>query len=253
MCAILNWPLFRLNLSGDISLDDVVGTTQVRTEASSGQAITEFAYGRMIQAMLHGGVLLLDEFSAASPHVLMALQEVLEPCTNPHEIWAAGKAHATYVCTANRGETIHASPRFRVVVCDNTNGQGDLSGRFAGTNVMNEATRSRFTQWHYKGFPPRAEWRRMLQRKSGVSREVASKIIEFAAKINEGSAALGAKVVTSEVVINPRDTLAIARLTAAYGDVGRALRVAKVNGMRPGTDDYQFLLDTVRNMFGSGK
>jgi hypothetical protein len=93
----------------------------------------------------------------------------------------------------------------------------------------------------------------MLQRKSGVSREVASKIIEFAAKINEGSAALGAKVVTSEVVINPRDTLAIARLTAAYGDVGRALRVAKVNGMRPGTDDYQFLLDTVRNMFGSGK
>ena len=250
MCALLNRPLYRITTSGDLSLDDFVGSPQVVVDEASGQAVTRFVYGRLIKAMLNGGVLMIDEVTGAPPHVLMALQEVTEPCDNVHEVWKAGKAHATYVCTANEGETIHAAPGFRVVVTDNTNGQGDVQGLFAGTNTMNEAFRSRFSQWYEKTFPTKVVWRQIITGKTGLDTSLASKLVEIAQEVNRGSAALDSKNITNNMIINPRDTLAIARHIKVYGAVSRAFKVGLLNSLHKSDPDRMFLSDLIRNIVG---
>lgn len=250
MCALLNWPLYRVNMSGDISLDDFVGLPEVAIDETTGQAVTRFADGILIQAMLNGGVLLIDEFTATPAHVLMILQGVLERANDPAACWKEGESHVEFVNTANGGEVIHAHPRFRIIVTDNTNGQGDETGAYAGTNTMNEATRSRFTQWLLKSYPDEAAWRAMLKDKEGVSADVAKAIVQIAMEVNKGSALLGAETVTNGIVISPRDTLAIARLSRTFGDIGIAFRIGVINSMNSNDPDAQFLGDLIRAKLG---
>ena len=245
ICALTNWPLYRINMHADVSVADFVGTTEVVIDPETGNAVTKFVNGVLIRAMLNGGVLLIDEVTATPAHILLVLQAVLERAENPAELWAEGRTHTTFL-NSQTGETIHAHPRFRIVVTDNTNGQGDVTGSFAGTNVMNEATRSRFTQWLYKSYPEEAAWRSMLRAKTGVSAEVARAIVDVAVDVNKGSAQLGANVVTSGMVINPRDTLAVARLAKTFGDVGIAFKVGVVNSMNPGDPDRVFATDLIK-------
>jgi midasin (ATPase involved in ribosome maturation) len=198
------------------------------------------------QAMVNGGILLIDEVTATPAHILLVLQSVLERAENPAALWAAGKAHTTFGNSMNGGETIHAHPRFRIIVTDNTNGQGDVTGAFAGTNVMNEATRSRFTMWLHKDYPAEGAWRKMLRNKIGVDSDTAKAIVGVAMDVNKGSAQLGATTVTNNMVINPRDTLAVARLCLRFGDIGIAFKVGCINSMNPGDPDRQFVTDLIK-------
>jgi len=248
ICALLNRPLYRLNMSGDVSLDDLVGSTQVVIDPASGKAVTSFSYGLLVRAMLAGGVFLIDEVTSAPPSVLMALQQVAEPCDNVHAKWKAGEAHAKFVVSSNEGETIHAAEGFRLIVTDNTNGQGDVSGLFAGTLTMNEAFRSRFSQWIEKTFPSSEDWRTLLINKTGVTPADAKSIVDVASAVNKGSAAFGALAVTNNLVVNPRDTLAVARLAVAYGDLKAAWKVGVVGSIRSDDPDRAFLLNLVKNV-----
>lgn len=250
LAALLNWPVYRVNMSGDFSSDGFVGHTEVVVDDTTGQAVTRFVDGVLIRAMLNGGILLIDEITAAPPHILLALQAVLEQAPSVEAAWAADKSHCQFVNVANGGEVIHAHRNFRIVVTDNTNGQGDVSGMFAGTNVMNEATRSRFTQWHVKDYPERATWARMLVAKGGVGTKVAAKIVDVAFTVNEGSAALGSVRVTNNLVINPRDTIAVARLAKRFGSQTIAWKVGFLNSLHPTDPDRQFLVDLVKNSVG---
>lgn len=246
MASLTNWPLYRINMHADVSSADFVGTTEVVIDKETGNAVTQFVDGVLIQAMLNGGILLIDEVTATPAHILLVLQAVLERADNPHGLWADGKTHCTFVNSANGGETIHAHPRFRIIVTDNTNGQGDVTGAFAGTNVMNEATRSRFTQWLHKDYPAEGAWRKMLKAKCGIDAETAKAIVGIAVDVNKGSAQLGSTTVTSNMVINPRDTLAVARLAKTFGDVGIAFKVGVVNSMNPTDPDRQFIVDLIK-------
>lgn len=251
IAAMLNWPMFRVNMNGDFSVADFVGTTEVCIDEETGNAVTRFVPGPLLQAMQHGGILLVDEFSATPAHILLVLQAVLERVEDVHAAWAAGETHAQFVNTADGGKVIHAHPRFRILVTDNTNGQGDVTGAFAGTNVMNEATRSRFTQWLHKGFPSPSDWRAMLQKKTGCTADTAKAIVGVATEVNKHSALLGATTVTSSIVINPRDTLAVGRLVGNFGGaVDVAFNVGVVNSMNPGDPDRQFLVDLIKAKLG---
>lgn len=246
IAGILNWPLFRINMNGDFTVDDFVGTTEVVTDPKTGNAVTKFVAGPLINAMRHGGILLIDEVTATPAHILLVLQAVLERAEDVHGEWAAGRSHTTFVNTANGGEVIHAHPRFRILVTDNTNGQGDITGAFAGTNVMNEAFRSRFTMWLHKGYPTAGAWKKMLVSKTGIDADTAKVIVDVALDVNKGSAQLGATTVTSNIVVNPRDTLAIARLHRTFGDIGIAFKVGSINAMNPGDPDRQFMTDLIK-------
>ena len=246
IAAVTNWPLYRVNMHADVSVADFVGSTEVVIDPDTGNAITKVVDGVLPQAMLNGGILLIDEITATPAHILLVLQAVLERAENPEELWANGESHTTFVNTINGGETIHAHPRFRIIVTDNTNGQGDITGSFAGTNVMNEATRSRFTMWLHKEYPSTGAWRAMLRNKTGVDAETAKAIVGVAQDVNKGSAQLASQTVTNNMVINPRDTLAVARLVKSFGDIGVAFKVGVINSMNPGDPDIQFVTDLIK-------
>jgi len=241
MCALLRWPMLRCNMHADFSVDDFVGTTEVTIDKETGNAVTAWVDGVLIQAMLTGAVLLIDEITLTPSHVLMALQGVLER--------APGQP-VTFPNTRNN-ETIVAHPRFRIIVTDNTNGQGDMTGAHIGTNVINEATRNRFIQWLHKVYPAPKAWKSMLINKTGISSTVADQILKVAAAVNKGSAMLSAKAVTSNLIVSPRDTLAVARLAVSFGNLKAAFSVGMVNAIDPTSPDHQFLKDTVRNVVGA--
>ena len=238
VCALRNQPLYRVNMSGDFTVSDFVGSTKVVVDETSGQAVTEFSDGVLLKAMLEGGVLLIDEVTATPASVLMALQAVLE----------RGVSTVQFVNTENGGEVIHAHPLFRILVTDNTNGQGDLTGAYSGTHVMNEAFRSRFTQWLRKGYPEGKTWSKMVAAKTGLSFENATKIVKLAREVNKGSALLGASKVTNQMVISPRDTLSIARLFSVYGDMKVSFRIGLIDSMHVGDADRQFVIDLLNSM-----
>ena len=78
--------------------------------------------------MKAGGVLLLDEIDLGG-HLMMCLQPVLE-----------GKG--VYVKKIN--EWVHPAAGFTILATANTKGQGDDTGKFSGTGMMNEAMLDRF-------------------------------------------------------------------------------------------------------------
>jgi MoxR-like ATPase len=250
IASILNWPVYRVQMSADFSLDDFVGTTEVVMTPTG--AVTKFVDGVLIRAMLNGGILLIDEFTGTPPHVLLALQAVLENVPNPVQAWEDGESHTTFVNTSNGGEVVHAHKNFRIIVTDNTNGQGDSTGLFAGTNVMNEATRSRFSQWFRKDFPSKEEWIDILHAKEPKLhiRSVQS-IVEVAITSNKQSRALGAPTGVCDLIINPRDTLAVARLAGIYGSVSTAFMVSIGNAIDPTHPDAVYIRDLLKNIVGA--
>ena len=89
---------------------------------------TVWQNGPVIEAMERGAVLLLDEIDLAS-NKIMCLQPILE-------------GNGIYVKKINK--FVKPKDGFTVVATANTKGQGSESGKFIGTNVLNEAFLERF-------------------------------------------------------------------------------------------------------------
>jgi len=121
LAARLNWPLTRVNLHGETSAADFLGTHKVKDGS------VFFSYGLLPTAMRNGDILCLEELDAADPGVLFALQGVLEE-------------GGVLTLADNGGEVVTPHPRFRLVATANTLGTGDDSGGlYTGTNVLNAA------------------------------------------------------------------------------------------------------------------
>lgn len=244
MCALVNWPLYRLPMSGDMGVAEIVGNTEVVID-NDGNAVTAFVDGLLLRSMLNGGVLLIDEITATPPHILLELQQVLERSIDPAADWRRGVPHCRFYCKQT-SEIVEAHPRFRIIATDNTAGTGDVTGAYAGTNALNEAFRSRFTQWYRKEYPDPETWADIIEANTGCAPRDAAEIVKIAIDCNRVSSLLPGTI-NSDVsfAINPRDTLSIGRQTLVYGDIGIAFLVAYVDRLE-GTD-REFLLDVLRN------
>lgn len=122
VCAKLRRECYRVNLTRQTDEDDLLGGFRLI------DGNTKFVYGPVVNAMLNGGVLLLDEIDLAGPNI-MCLQPVLE-----------GKG--VYLKKVNQWITPAAG--FTIVATANTKGKGSANGQFIGTSVMNEAMLDRF-------------------------------------------------------------------------------------------------------------
>lgn len=122
VCAELNRKFYRVNITRDTDESDLIGGFRLI------DGNTKFEYGPVVEAMRNGGILLLDEVDLATSKI-MCLQPVLE-----------GKP--IYIKKTN--EWVHPEPGFNVVATANTKGKGD-TGRFVGTNILNEAFLDRFS------------------------------------------------------------------------------------------------------------
>lgn len=123
-CAYTGRPFVKINFTRNSHIDDMVGGQGVTNGTSGWQD------GVLIQAMKRPGtVILLDEISLAPAGVQGLFQGTADE-------------HRTY--TLPTGEKVTAANGVVFCVADNTNGQGDDTGLYQGTNQCNAALVDRF-------------------------------------------------------------------------------------------------------------
>lgn len=172
--ALLNHPVKRVNMDGDVRSSDFLGQMMLTVDTETGQAVTNWVDGVLPQAMRNGWWLILDELDGAPAHILMNLQSVLE------------KGHKLTL-KENFGETVTARPSFRIIATANTLGHGDDSGLYVGTNVLNEATLDRFGLVLSCSYPPATQESEIVVSKSGLAKSMSGLFCEVANKIRAGN------------------------------------------------------------------
>lgn len=121
--------------------------------------------GPLPECMIEGYVYCADEYDFASPMVSSVYQAVLEG--KPLRIKAANK-------------TVRPHPNFRMVATGNTNGSGDETGLYAGTQIQNAANYERFGIVHKVEYMPEAQEIGIIMGKTGIDRPRAEKMVKFA-------------------------------------------------------------------------
>lgn len=142
LCADLGRDFIRANITQETDEMDLIGGFRLQ----NGETV--FEYGPVVNAMLRGAVLLLDEVDLASSKV-MCLQPVLE-----------GKP--IFVKKINKW--IHPKPGFVVIATANTKGRGSDSGHFIGTNFLNEAFLDRFAITLEQPYAPAKQEQKILNK-----------------------------------------------------------------------------------------
>lgn len=126
ICRKTNRPSLRVQHSVDTEASDVVGQWVLEGDK------TAFHYGPLARAMRDGLVYIADEYDFALPNVLAVYQAVLEG--NPLFIKQAPEDMAL----------VRPHKDFRFIATGNTNGSGDETGLYQGTQIQNAANYSRF-------------------------------------------------------------------------------------------------------------
>ena len=181
IAARTNRPMIRVQHTVNTEESHIVGQWTVK----GGQTV--FELGPLPMAMLNGWMYVADEYDFALPSVLSVYQAVLE-----------GKSLMIKEAdAANRIIKPHAN--FRFCATGNTNGSGDETGLYQGTNLQNSANYDRFGMVIHKKYMKKAAESQILQNQVGLNKEDADKLVEFATLVRD--AYDGAKI---SDVISPR-------------------------------------------------
>lgn len=230
LAAICNQPIRRVGMDGDVRRADFVGEKTVKVDEESGQSITEWVDGILVDAAEKGHWLMIDEIDAMPPHIAFLMHGVLE-----------GNRHLALM--GDEGRRVNFHPNFRIVATANTLGHGDDSGMYAGTNVMNEAFLDRWGVTISADYPVEATEVNILVSRTGIDRDTAKKMVKVAQKIREA--------VTNEqcfASVSPRRLIDWATKTVRLNDPRRAAKLTVVNKM--GADDAKFVDNIIQRYFG---
>jgi cobaltochelatase CobS len=167
--ARLNRPSIRVQHSVDTEGSDVVGQWVL----VGGE--TKFIYGPLARAMRDGLVYIADEYDFALPNVLAIYQAVLEGA--PLFIKQAPEDMATVVPHKD----------FRFIATGNTNGSGDETGLYQGTQIQNAANYSRFhltVKIDYQ--KPESEKQIITKRVGAIPEADLDNLMEFTKLVRDG-------------------------------------------------------------------
>lgn len=173
---------------------------------------TVFELGPLPLAMINGWTYCADEYDFALPSVLSVYQAVLEG--KPLVIKEAD--------AANR--IIKPHPNFRFVATGNTNGSGDETGLYQGTNIQNSANYDRFGMVIHKQYMKKSAESLILQKRVGLVKEDADKMVEFASLVRE--AYDGAKI---SDVVSPRTLIYAAKIGVKRGSFRQGITLSFIN------------------------
>jgi cobaltochelatase CobS len=193
ICNRTNRPAMRIQHSVDTEASDIVG--QWALEGNK----TVFHYGPLARAMRDGLVYIADEYDFALPNVLAIYQAVLEGealfIKNAPAELAVVKPHAD----------------FRFVATGNTNGSGDETGLYQGTQLQNAANYSRFGMTVHMKYV--ADEKNLLKKRFGEIPEVdLSQLMEFTKSVRN---AYEDKTITN--TISSRELISVTRLAILRG------------------------------------
>jgi MoxR-like ATPase len=183
----------RINFHKYTSAEDYIGAVGLE----GGQTV--FKRGDFLAAFTHPStVILLDEVTNADPGELAPLNGFLEPNS----------------AVSFGGGVQTRAPGVLVFAADNTLGNGDDSGRYAGTRAMNSALVDRFARVIEFGYLPLSSEVEAVVRHTGCKEELAEHILTAVRVARE-------KVQTGEVIDAPSIRSVIAFI--------RALRVLPID------------------------
>lgn len=184
--------------------------------------------GPLPEAMENGYVYCADEYDFASPMVCSLYQAVLEG--KPLRIKAANKL-------------VRPHPNFRFVASGNTNGAGDDTGLYAGTQIQNAANYERFGIVTKVEYMPEQQEIGILIGKTGVTKSLAEKLVRFA---NMMRASYEKRDVA--IPMSPRALINATKLGLARDSWDFGMRHAYINRL-PSTS-ARVALETMQRIFG---
>jgi len=132
---------------------------------------TFFELGPLAMAMKHGWLYMADEYDFGRPEVTSVYQAVLEG--KPLVIKEADPEN----------RVIRPHPDFRIVANGNTNGQGDETGLYQGTNLQNAANYERFGVVEQMPYMEKKLEARLVSQQAGIPLKDAEKLVDFAGRI----------------------------------------------------------------------
>jgi cobaltochelatase CobS len=230
MAAILNQPVARIAMDGDMRRSDFVGDKNVVVDEKSGQAVTDWVNGVLVTAAERGWWLMIDEIDAMPAHIAFVMHGVLE-------------GNRSLALLGDGGRLVKFHPDFRVVTTSNTLGRGDESGMFAGTNIMNEALLDRFGVVIAAGYPSAATEVDILVKRTGINVTDAGKMRKVAEKVREAN-----KLEKCFVSLSTRRLIDWADKARRLKDPRRAAKITLVNKL--GGDDAKFVDNVIQRYFG---
>lgn len=175
VAAELRWPFLRKQMAKDMDSSEFFGSW------TSKDGSTHFIPGDLPQAASFGMMFLIDEISNAPNELHPALHQCLEKNGKIYLNSKAGDIHEKIVIP-------HEC--FRAVASDNTRGQGDTRGAYAGTDVMNSATMDRFRVMIVMDYMDRAQEIKVLKNTCpGATDLLCEKVLDVAAKVRASYAA----------------------------------------------------------------
>ncbi|WP_323016354.1 MoxR family ATPase [Castellaniella sp.] len=206
ICARTNRPMIRVQHSANTEESHILGQWTAR----GGETI--FECGPLADAMKNGWVYLADEYDFALPSVLAVYQPVLEG--KPLVIKEAD--------AANR--VIKPHPNFRFVATGNTNGTGDETGLYQGTNIQNAANYDRFRMVFEVRYMPPDKETQILVKQGGIAASDAERMVDFANRVRAEYS--NAKI---SAPISPRTLIAASRIGMMKGNYRDGLQLCFSN------------------------
>ena len=227
ICAKLNRPFLRINMSGDVESASLFGTLVVRSGA------TVWEDGAVTEAAKQGAVCLVDEWELMPAEIAMGMQNLLEE---------NGYLYLKEMPASSADRTIIPHKDFRLVFAGNTTGQGDTSGAFSGVGIQNSATIDRFSNTVALGYLSTAHEVSIITSKSNISPDIAKSMVRMAGLVRNAydQGKLG-------LTMSPRTLINWARKCTRY-NTSYALEMAFLNKLSP--DDSKSVLEMYNKVFG---
>lgn len=227
VCAKLNRPFIRINMSGDVESSSLFGTLVVRGGA------TVWEDGAVTEAAKYGAVCLVDEWELMPAEIAMGMQNLLED---------GGYLYLKEKPGTSEERTVIPNDNFRLVFAGNTVGQGDVTGAFSGVGVQNTATIDRFTNTIKLDYLSQAHEINIITSKSDVEQRVAHDMVRFATLVR--SAYEQGKI---GLTMSPRTLINWARKQKRY-NVEYALQVSFLEKLT--NDDSKSVKELYTKVFG---
>jgi len=206
ICARMRMPWIRVNCREDMESSMFFGTPRL------GNGDLGWIDGPLPLLGKHGGVLCCDEISATPAGITMALMSPLEP-NGP--IYVADKP-------VESDRYIKPTEWFRIVATDNTELQGDTTGRYAGTNVQNEALIDRFTTSIKLGYLSREHEKAVIKSHvDNIPEDWCEQMLDLASLVRR--AYDNGQV---NFTMSPRGLVNWAKKVVYWGDIAQAFRLA---------------------------
>lgn len=222
-------PMIRVQHTGSTEESHIIG--QMVADMESG---TKWSPGPLPLAMKYGFIYLADEYDFAYPQVLAVYQAVLE-----------GKALVIKEAPADsEWRVVHPHPNFRFFATGNTNGSGDTTGLYQGTNMQNAANYERFGIVEEMPYMSAKQEAAVVAAQAGIALDDAEKLVSFASLVRN---AFDARQIRA--TCGPRVLINAGRVAVAKASFLKGLHNAFLNRLSP--KDKEICLGLAQRILGS--